>query len=144
MTAASMYLPSTTSSTIAASSIQGTGIKELDSTLRASAQLESLRTSSPVGPFALIGRAQQDLELQTATVADLGRAMDQGTLTSEQLTEACLARITTYEPVLHAVITLNPNALAEAKALDAEHKAGKEMLVRMVSMLIKMAQACEG
>ena len=50
-------------------SIQGTGIKELDSTLRASAQLESLRTSSPVGPFALIGRAQQDLE-RLATVLD--------------------------------------------------------------------------
>src|SRR5665213_125106 len=48
-------------------SIQGTGIKELDSTLRASAQLESLRISSPVGPFALIGRAQQDLE-RLATV----------------------------------------------------------------------------
>jgi translocation and assembly module TamA len=50
-------------------SIQGTGIKELDSTLRASAQLESLRTSSPVGPFALIGRAQLDLE-RLATVLD--------------------------------------------------------------------------
>ncbi|HEY1589213.1 MAG TPA: BamA/TamA family outer membrane protein, partial [Rhodanobacter sp.] len=50
-------------------SIQGTGIKELDSTLRASAQLESLRTSSPVGPFALIGRAQQDVE-RLGTVLD--------------------------------------------------------------------------
>jgi translocation and assembly module TamA len=50
-------------------SIQGTGIKELDSTLRASAQLQSLRTSSPVGPFALIGRAQLDLE-RLATVLD--------------------------------------------------------------------------
>jgi hypothetical protein len=26
----------------------------------------------------------------------------------------------------------------------ARHKAGKEMLVRVVSMLIKLAQACEG
>jgi four helix bundle protein len=31
------------------------------------------------------------------------------------------------------------------KLLDeARHKAGKEMLVRVVSMLIKLAQACEG
>ena len=27
---------------------------------------------------------------------------------------------------------------------DGGHKAGKEMLVRVVSMLIKLAQACEG
>ena len=46
--------------------IQGTGISALDSTLHASSQLESLRKSAPVGPFALIGRAQLDIErLQT-------------------------------------------------------------------------------
>jgi len=46
--------------------IQGTGMAAVDSTLRASSQLESLRKSAPVGPFALIGRAQLDIErLQT-------------------------------------------------------------------------------
>jgi translocation and assembly module TamA len=53
-------------------SIQGTGIKELDSTLRASAQLESLRTSAPVGPFALIGRAQQDVERLDTVLESFG------------------------------------------------------------------------
>jgi translocation and assembly module TamA len=43
-----------------------TGNKELDSSLKASSQLESLRSSAPAGPFALIGRAQSDIErLQT-------------------------------------------------------------------------------
>jgi translocation and assembly module TamA len=46
--------------------IQGTGVAALDATLHASSQLESLRKGAPVGPFALIGRAQQDIErLQT-------------------------------------------------------------------------------
>jgi len=48
-------------------SIQATGVPALDTALRLSSQLESLRTSAPVGPFALIGRAQQDRErLDTA------------------------------------------------------------------------------
>jgi translocation and assembly module TamA len=43
-----------------------TGIKALDSALKATSQLDSLRTSAPAGPFALIGRAQSDIErLQT-------------------------------------------------------------------------------
>ena len=47
--------------------IPPTGNASLDTTLRASSQLVSLRTSAPVSPFALIGRAQQDIErLKTA------------------------------------------------------------------------------
>src|SRR5207248_6372591 len=34
-------------------------------------------------------------------------------------------RIATYEDKLHAAITVNPKALEEADALDAERKAGK-------------------
>jgi amidase len=68
------------------------------------------------------------LDLETATIADLEAAMAKGTLTSEKLTSAYLARIAAYDhagPKLNTVITLNPKALAEAKALDAERKAGK-------------------
>jgi len=62
-------------------------------------------------------------ELQSATIGDINAAFDAGALTSEKLVELCLARITAYEPKLHAVITLNPKALEEARALDAERKA---------------------
>src|SRR5580658_9872532 len=45
---------------------ESTGIKALDSQLKATSQLDTLRTSAPAGPFALIGRAQSDIErLQT-------------------------------------------------------------------------------
>ena len=42
--------------------IDGTGHGPLDAALKASSQLESLRTSAPAGPFALIGRAEADAE----------------------------------------------------------------------------------
>jgi len=64
-----------------------------------------------------------DFDLQTATIGDIDAAFAAGALTSEQLTRLCLARIAAYEPKLHAVITLNPNAIEIAKALDAERKA---------------------
>jgi amidase len=50
------------------------------------------------------------------------------TLTSRALTQAYLARIAATDdggPALNAIIELNPRALAEADALDAERKAGK-------------------
>lgn len=45
--------------------------------------------------------------------------------TAEQATKDALAAIQDKNPVLHAVIATNPNALADARALDAERKAGK-------------------
>jgi amidase len=68
------------------------------------------------------------LDITSATIADLNSAFARGTLTSEKLTEFYLARIAAYNqqgPAINAIISLNPNALAEAKALDIERKAGK-------------------
>jgi len=68
------------------------------------------------------------VDLESATIADLNAAFKKGTLTAEKLTDLYLARIAAYDkqgPAINAVITLNPNALAEARALDAERKAGK-------------------
>lgn len=65
-------------------------------------------------------------ELTTATIADLQAAMDKGALTSEKLTQLYLARIDAYDqkgPSIKAVLFLNPKALDEARALDAERKA---------------------
>ena len=44
---------------------------------------------------------------------------------AEDATKDYLAAIKDKNPTLHAVIALNPHALADAKALDAERKAGK-------------------
>ncbi len=66
------------------------------------------------------------VEFDDASVAELQAAMKAGTLTSEKLVQLCLARIQAYDnqgPKLHAVMALNPKALEEARALDAELKA---------------------
>ncbi len=68
------------------------------------------------------------INLYTATIADLNAGFKAGTLTSEKLTQAYLARIAAYDkkgPTINTVITLNSKALEQAKALDAERKAGK-------------------
>ena len=76
--------------------------------------------------FAPAARGQT-VDITSATIEDLNRAFDAGTLTSEQLVGRYLARITAYDdagPKLNAVIALNPNALERARALDAERRSG--------------------
>lgn len=77
--------------------------------------------------LALSARAlATTVTLTDATVAELQAAMTAGAISSEKLTALFLARIEAYEkngPKLHAIITLNPRALDEARALDAERKA---------------------
>jgi amidase len=71
-----------------------------------------------------------DFDLASATIADLNAAFASGALTSEKLVQLYLARIDAYDqkgPALNTVITLKARetVLAEARALDAERKAGK-------------------
>jgi len=78
--------------------------------------------------FGLCASRAAEIKIEDATIADLQAAFAKGTLTAEKLTEIYLARIAAYDkfgPKINAVITLNPKALEEAKALDAERKAGK-------------------
>ena len=62
-----------------------------------------------------------------AAFSDLQAAMASGKASAESLVKAYLARIAALNrkgPRLNAVIALNPHALADARALDAERKAG--------------------
>src|SRR5882757_5574318 len=72
--------------------------------------------------------AASPLDIETASIADLQTAFANGSLSSEQLVRAYLARIDAYDkkgPTVNTVITANAKALDEAKARDAERKAGK-------------------
>ena len=63
------------------------------------------------------------LDLMNASINDVQAAYATGKLTSEMVTQAYLARIAAYDdqgPGINAVIMVNPNAIAEAKARDAE------------------------
>src|ERR1700730_320639 len=60
------------------------------------------------------------------TLAEASARMRSGTVTSTELVSACLARIDVYNPKINAFITVTRDAaLAQAKALDAEQRAGK-------------------
>jgi amidase len=59
-----------------------------------------------------------------ATIPELQALMNSGALTSVQLTTDYLNQIATFNPLLHAVIETNPDALAIAKKLDTERHSG--------------------
>ncbi|HEY6504220.1 MAG TPA: amidase [Chitinophagaceae bacterium] len=67
-------------------------------------------------------------ELDEESVSSLQEKMVSGKYSSEQLTKLYLDRIEAIDkkgPLLNSVIELNPDALAIAKAMDEERKAGK-------------------
>lgn len=69
-----------------------------------------------------------ELNIMSATIPEVEAAMATGKLTSVKITEAYLKRIDAYDkkgPAINAVIMVNPNALKEARAMDAERRAGK-------------------
>jgi amidase len=79
--------------------------------------------------------------LSEASFADIQAAMDAGALTSEKLTQMYMNRIAAYDkkgPSLAAVLYLNPNALAEARALDAERAAtGPRSPLHGIAIVVK-------
>lgn len=88
--------------------------------------------------FPAAGQTRTRFDLETATIADIDKAMDNGALTFERLVGLSLARIEAYEPNLHAVINLNPHALEEARALDAEQRAtGRRSPLHGIPVLLK-------
>src|SRR5204863_1450045 len=83
--------------------------------------------SAPAAPAAGCVRSVGGLNLQHATIADVERAMASRRVTSLELVDAYRARIAAYDvagPKLNSIRNLNPKARAEAKALDAERRAG--------------------
>ncbi|HWA10326.1 MAG TPA: amidase family protein [Opitutaceae bacterium] len=82
-----------------------------------------------------------EFDLSTATIADINAAVDAGALSSEKLVQLYLNRIAAYDqagPKLNTIITLNPNALAEARALDAERKAtGRRSPLHGIPVIVK-------
>jgi aspartyl-tRNA(Asn)/glutamyl-tRNA(Gln) amidotransferase subunit A len=60
------------------------------------------------------------------TLADASARIKAGTVTSTELVNACLTRIEIYNPKVNAFITVTRDAaLAQARTLDAEQRAGR-------------------
>jgi amidase len=83
----------------------------------AGARPAGLAPDSPARPQAV------RLSLVEATLPELEQALGTGLVTASRLTELYLARIAAYDgkgPALNAFLQLNPSALDQARALDAE------------------------
>ncbi len=75
---------------------------------------------------ALAARGQVSEDLSALSLAEASARIRARSVSPVQLTEACLARIQTYNPKLNAFITVLRNqALAQARELEAEQRSGK-------------------
>jgi len=109
------------------------------SSIRASARTAKFAERDTVTPSA--NHVTTTFDLQTATVADINAAMDAGALSSEKLVSLYLNRIEAYDkkgPKINSVITLNPRALEEARALDVERKTkGRRSPLHGIPIVVK-------
>jgi amidase len=73
------------------------------------------------------GPPPEPFEVRGASVAELQEAMELGRASSAWITQAYLDRIGAFDqagPAINAMVSLNPNAMAEAEALDRERADG--------------------
>jgi amidase len=79
--------------------------------------------------------------LVDATIADINAAFDAGALNSQELTQLYLNRINAYDdsgPNLNSLITVNPDALQTAAALDVERQTtGARSPLHGVPIIVK-------
>jgi amidase len=83
-----------------------------------------------IAMFALTacGERAPAYDVEEKSIAQLQADMTSGAVTSEQLVQAYLDRIERIDrsgPNLNSVLALNPDALAQARALDEERAAGR-------------------
>lgn len=80
------------------------------------------------------------INLEELTVTDIHEAYTSGTFTAEQLTQAYLMRIAAVDQPtgLNAIVLINPDALAEAQALDQEYQeTGQLRPLHGIPMIVK-------
>lgn len=80
------------------------------------------------GACTTTDRREPAFSPETRDIAQLGAAMASGATSSEAMTRAYLARIAALDdagPMLNAVIATMPDALDQARRLDAERRAGR-------------------
>jgi hypothetical protein len=86
--------------------------------IRPDGATEVARYASKVVPFTVVEK----------TIPQLQDALTRGETTSEDLVREYLRRLSMYDrngPVLHSMLALNPRAVSDARALDAERAGGQ-------------------
>src|ERR1700759_2563194 len=77
------------------------------------------------------------INVDKATIPQLERAMNKHRLSSVQLVKFYLHRISTLNPKLHAVITVNKRAVANARRADRKRAHGSHKPLLGIPILVK-------
>lgn len=75
-------------------------------------------------PFNVFALTKAPIDITNETVTSLSKALNEEIITSEQLINIYLERIKEYNDQYNALITINENAINEAKELDKERQNG--------------------
>jgi len=86
-----------------------------------------------------------EVDVVELTAANVAAGLSAGTFTSVDLVNSFQTRITKFEPYYNAFVSFNPNALADAAALDAEYQlTGPRSPLHGVPIVIKEAMDVAG
>jgi amidase len=100
-----------------------------------------LAVAGPVAPATFAANPTsttvRGIDVDAATIPELQAAMDAGTLTSFDLTRFYIQRIRSLDPLLNAVITVNPRAITEARAADQARLNGDDRPLLGIPVLVK-------
>jgi amidase len=77
------------------------------------------------------------IDIDATTIPQLQKLMDANRLKSVQLTQFYLQRIRKLDPMLHAVITVSPTALADARAADNARRRGDRRPLLGMPIIVK-------
>lgn len=78
------------------------------------------------------------INIDKLNIVEIQENIDKGYLTYETLTKIYLERIEKYNEQYNAIITINQNAIAEAKLLDEEYKkSGRRSLMHGIPIIVK-------
>jgi amidase len=110
--------------------------------LGVSVLLMLLLSISMIGPSMVLGRGPtsttvRGVDVDATTIPELQDLMDDHKLTSVQLTQFYLHRIKKLNPMLNAVITVSPTALADARAADKARRKGDDRPLLGIPIIVK-------
>ncbi len=77
------------------------------------------------------------IDVDKTTIPELQKLMKKGKLSSLELTDFYLERISTLNPILHAVITVSPTARADARAADQARRNGDKRPLLGIPIIVK-------
>lgn len=89
-------------------------------------------------PINVLGLTESVVNIDTLSIEEIQEYVDKGYLTYEQITKIYLERIEKYNDIYNSIITVNENAIEEAKQLDLEYKNnGRRSLIHGIPILVK-------